>query len=68
MKIDNDNLLTKVNKIYKEVKIEGRNLTFPSIKETLVSTMFIIFLSTVLCFYFLFIGKVAMIFLKFIGA
>jgi hypothetical protein len=68
MKIDNDNLLTKVHKIYKEVKVEGKNLTFPSIKETIANTIFIIFLSTILCFYFLFIGKIAMIFLKFIGA
>lgn len=66
--INNDNLLTKLNKIYRDVKIEAMNLTFPSFKETVVNTIFILFLSGILCLYFLFIGKIAMIFLKFIGA
>jgi hypothetical protein len=66
--INNENLLTKVNKIYKDVKMEARNLTFPSVSETILSGFFLLFLASVLCGYFLFIGKIAMFFLKFIGA
>lgn len=68
MKIDNNNLLEKIQKIYREVKMEAGNLTFPNLRETLVNTGLILFLSGILCLYFLFIGKIAMFFLKLIGA
>lgn len=66
--IENNNLLNKIQKTYREVKIEAFNLTFPTIKETILNTLLILFLASILCLYFLFIGKITIICLRFIGA
>jgi preprotein translocase SecE subunit len=64
----NNNLFMEINKIFREVMSEAKNLTFPSIKETIFNTIFIIVLCMVLCLYFLGIGKISIQLLKLIGA
>lgn len=64
----NYNIFLEINKIFKEVMDEARNLTFPSIKETIFTTLFIIVVSVILCIYFIGIGKISIILLKLIGA
>jgi preprotein translocase SecE subunit len=64
----NHNIFLEINKIFREVIAEAKNLTFPSIKETILNTLFIIILSMILCVYFLGIGKISIQLLKLIGA
>ena len=62
-----ENLLSKIQKIYKNVLLEAKNLTFPSYKETIFTTIFILILCGILCLYFIIIGNISIFLLKYMG-
>jgi preprotein translocase subunit SecE len=65
--LNNTNLILRGKKIFKEVLMEARLLTTPSIKDTYHKIILIIIICGILSLYFLLIGEITVSLIRLFG-